>query len=297
MADYRKSVDSYFSNIGDLSNLNPGITNSSKELSTLRLNTVKIGYSTYIIAFIIIIVFFVIFSILNLSFLKTVGKENGNTSTIFTKLIEVIVAAFALVAVGMVSINYVLGLDVSASIKNLFSKDPNIDIKVTKVKEKTPKMYVERKEVFNIPKNVYSYEDAKLLCKAYDSELASINEVKNAYDNGGEWCSYGWSKNQMALFPTQHSTWKKLQKIQGHKNDCGRPGINGGYIDNPDIKFGVNCYGYKPKINKINRDYMDNLQLYPRVQKDKEMNERILELKKRKNNIVIAPFNNKKWNY
>ena len=55
MADYKKSVDSYFSNIGDLSNLNPGITNSSKELSTLRLNTVKIGYSTYIIAFIITI--------------------------------------------------------------------------------------------------------------------------------------------------------------------------------------------------------------------------------------------------
>ena len=31
---------------------------------------------------------------------------------------------------------------------------------------------------------------------------------------------------------TQISTWKKLQTIDGHKNDCGRPRINGGYIEN-----------------------------------------------------------------
>ena len=41
---------------------------------------------------------------------------------------------------------------------------------------------------------------------------------------------------------------KKLQKRKGHKHDCGRPGINGGYIGNTNIKYGVNCYGYKPKI-------------------------------------------------
>ena len=35
------------------------------------------------------------------------------------------------------------------------------------------------------------------------------------------------------------------------KDVCGLPGINGGYIDNPNIRFGVNCYGYKPKITPI----------------------------------------------
>ena len=34
----------------------------------------------------------------------------------------------------------------------------------------------------------------------------------------------------MALFPTQYKSWKKLQKQKGRENDCGRPGINGGYI-------------------------------------------------------------------
>jgi hypothetical protein len=36
----------------------------------------------------------------------------------------------------------------------------------------------------------------------------------------------------MALYPTQYNTWKELQKIKGHENDCGRPGINGGYMIN-----------------------------------------------------------------
>ena len=50
------------------------------------------------------------------------------------------------------------------------------------------------------------------------------------------------------LYPTQYSEWKKRQEGKGtadQKNECGRPGINGGYFDNPHLKFGVNCYGVK----------------------------------------------------
>ena len=54
--------------------------------------------------------------------------------------------------------------------------------------------------------------------------------MEDAYEDGADWCSYGWSEDQMAFFPTQKEKWKKLQKIEGHKHDCGRPGINGGYI-------------------------------------------------------------------
>jgi len=51
----------------------------------------------------------------------------------------------------------------------------------------------------------------------------------------------------MAYFPTQKDTWNSLQENPDTKNVCGRPGINGGYIDNPYIHFGANCYGIKPK--------------------------------------------------
>jgi hypothetical protein len=50
----------------------------------------------------------------------------------------------------------------------------------------------------------------------------------------------------MAFFPTQKDTWSVLQRNKAHANDCGRPGVNGGYMANPYIKFGVNCYGKKP---------------------------------------------------
>ena len=32
-----------------------------------------------------------------------------------------------------------------------------------------------------------------------------------------------------------------------HRYDCGLPGVNGGFFANPKLKFGINCYGIKPK--------------------------------------------------
>jgi Extracellular link domain len=104
-----------------------------------------------------------------------------------------------------------------------------------------------RKEVFNIASNRYMYEDAAPLCKALGAELATYDQVKSAFDKGADWCNYGWTKGQLALFPTQEETWSKLQSgPEGQRNACGRPGINGGYFDNPELRFGVNCYGTKP---------------------------------------------------
>ena len=33
--------------------------------------------------------------------------------------------------------------------------------------------------------------------------------------------------------------YKKV--LKGHRDDCGKPGINGGYFKDKDLKFGVNC--------------------------------------------------------
>ena len=105
---------------------------------------------------------------------------------------------------------------------------------------------VQKDEVFNISNNLYTYDDAQAICSAYGSKIATYEQIEDSYKDGAEWCNYGWSDNQMAFFPTQKSTWDKLQKTKNRKNDCGRPGINGGYKANPYIKFGVNCYGKKP---------------------------------------------------
>jgi hypothetical protein len=99
----------------------------------------------------------------------------------------------------------------------------------------------------------------------------------------------------MALFPTQQNTFDGLQKIPGHENDCGRPGINGGYIANPHVKFGVNCFGYKPKMTKEEEELMQNSTPYPKTEKDLAMERRVEYWKKRLNEILVSPFNYKNW--
>jgi len=172
--------------------------------------------------------------------------------------------------------------------------EDNKDNKITnKVKSFSPKLQF--KEVYHVPGNHYGYEESKSLCKALGGELADIKQMEDVYKKGGGWCSYGWSQNQMALFPTQHDHWNKLQTIKGHENDCGRPGINGGYIANPNVKFGVNCYGYRPKIKPIESKLMESAEDYPITEQQIAFNKQVEHWKKRINEIIVAPFNAKKW--
>lgn len=112
----------------------------------------------------------------------------------------------------------------------------------------TKHLPIEKREVFYVSGNNYTYDEAAAVCAAYDSDLATQDQVQEAYSSGAEWCGYGWTQGGMALFPTQQSTWETLQQEGPDKNRtaCGRPGVNGGYFD-PATKFGVNCYGVKPK--------------------------------------------------
>jgi hypothetical protein len=102
-------------------------------------------------------------------------------------------------------------------------------------------------EVFHIYDQVFTYDEAPAVCGAYGAELATLEQIMEAYSKGAEWCGYGWSVGGMALYPTQLETWKRLQQEvdPGKRTFCGRPGVNGGYFD-PATKFGVNCFGFKP---------------------------------------------------
>jgi hypothetical protein len=150
-------------------------------------------------------------------------------------------------------------------------------------------------QVFNIPGNKYGYEDAKAVCYAYGGRLATYNEVESAYNDGAEWCNYGWSDRQMALFPTQKSTYSNLQNIKGHEHDCGRPGVNGGYIANPMVKFGVNCYGNKRKINREEQHLMDITTPYPKTQEDLAFEQSVSYWKTKLEDILVSPFNYNSW--
>jgi hypothetical protein len=149
-------------------------------------------------------------------------------------------------------------------------------------------------EVFNVSNNVYTYSDAQAVCNIYGAKLATYDQIEQSYQKGGEWCNYGWSEGQMAFFPTQKSTWTKLQATDNHKNDCGRPGVNGGFIANPYIKFGVNCYGQKPKPTADDLAKMNARQntAYPQTAADIEMEKKLNQWK---NTVSVNSYNNKKW--
>jgi hypothetical protein len=102
-------------------------------------------------------------------------------------------------------------------------------------------------EVFHVNDSQFTYVDAPAVCAAYGAELATLEQVIDAYNHGAEWCSYGWSAGGFALYPTQRGTWQALQAEPDtvKRTGCGRPGVNGGYFD-PNTKFGVNCFGFKP---------------------------------------------------
>lgn len=153
-------------------------------------------------------------------------------------------------------------------------------------------------EVFNLGNNLYTYDDAQAICRAYDSRLATYDEIESAYQNGAEWCNYGWSADQMAFFPTQKKTWSELQQSKKHKNSCGRPGVNGGYFANPNIKFGANCFGVKPDPKENDLALMETRKdrPYPRTEEEKKMDELVEHWKKHaQDQLRVNGFNREKW--
>lgn len=228
------------------------------------------------------------------------SEESQNSSNKSkSKIFSIIIIGLLVVFVVINAIQYFLGINIIASVKNLVKGNPEVDIKVNQIQNQINNAPVPeikfRNQVFNIPGNYYGYNDAKALCSAYGARLATYNEVEDSYNNGAEWCNYGWSDNQMALFPTQKETYEKLQKIQGHEHDCGRPGVNGGYIANPSVQFGVNCYGHKPRITDEEEDMMRNSSQYPKTAKDIAMEQRVNYWKGQLNNILVSPFNSEQW--
>jgi hypothetical protein len=128
--------------------------------------------------------------------------------------------------------------------------------------------------------------------------LASYDQIEKAYQSGAEWCNYGWSDNQMAFFPTQKSTWSELQKNPLRKNSCGRPGVNGGFMQNPHMKFGVNCYGKKPSPTAIDLARMTSKQFVvtPKTNDELRLEKRVQFWKENSNKLLqINSYNNDKW--
>ncbi len=182
--------------------------------------------------------------------------------------------------------------DLESIIENKNQEVKNIGNKI----ENNIENMTRKKEVFNIDANIFTYEDAPLVCKAIGARLATNDEVNKSYHNGAHWCNYGWTDNQMALYPIQKNIYNNMTAEE--KNNCGKPGLNGGFFDK-DLKFGVNCFGYKNSPDPSKIVYQEDLpkEVDKELQDSPQKKEIVdkYKLLRESGKIQIRPFNSNKW--
>ena len=227
-------------------------------------------------------------------------NESMDSDTMFTVPVMVTlgILVIALILIIIFRDQVAFGLSVAwQKIKDLFggSSSPSAPI-VPSVVPNIPKidgkalnnMLPGKKEVFNIAADNYTYTDAEPLCKAFGAELATYDQVKDAWNKGADWCNYGWVKGQSAVYPTQQTTYNKLQAgPEDQRMSCGVPGVNGGYFDNPELQFGVNCYGTRPSENDADARHGMRKNLTPGAL---AYDKKVQDYKSHMNEIPVNPF-------
>lgn len=247
----------------------------------------------FVIILIIIMSFYLFSSNLGMNESFTTTSNSSKSGKIFGVIILIILVLLILIN----AFQYFFSINITTYVQGLFTPKTTVDIVVDQTNyQPAPVPEIKfKKQVFNIPGNYYTYDNAKALCTAYGAKLATYDQVEKAYNNGAEWCNYGWSDNQLALYPTQKQTYNNLQTIKGHEHDCGRPGVNGGYIANPNVRFGVNCYGYKPKITSEEQDLMKNTTPYPETAEEIAFQKKVDIMKNNLDDVLVSPFNYNSW--
>jgi hypothetical protein len=231
----------------------------------------------------LLIVYYYVFSSLG-------NTENASSFKVF---FETALWLLFIVLLLLNGVSYIFGIDLIQTLNASFVEmdtvtdgQQNVDLNLN---------FVLNEQVFHIPDNKYTYDDAKAVCQAYDAKLASFDEVNQAYAKGADWCSFGWSADQMALFPTQDAKWANLQKLKGHEQDCGHPGVNGGYVYEPSMTYGVNCYGPKPPITPNQAAAMQQKPFYQKNKSEIAFDEKVKYWRSKIKQIDVAPFNHGNW--
>lgn len=150
-------------------------------------------------------------------------------------------------------------------------------------------------EVFNIDKNLFEFKEAESVCKYYNAELATYDQVKEAYDKGANWCNYGWIKTGQAVYPIQKDFYDNLSEEQKKNNHCGTgPGIVGGFMPSRSLRLGVNCYGKKPDADPDRLVSVDsNMDKFIDNEKNQIMNS--IANKIYENKVDFKPFSNSQY--
>lgn len=224
----------------------------------------------------------------------SLGNNEDGSASVIKVLAETFLWLCFMILLLLNGVSLIFGIDLIQTLNATFGTHPPDMTGRSDEDDKGIKIIL-KDQVFNLPENKYTYEDAKAVCKAYGARLATYEDMTEAYDKGADWCSFGWSDEQMALFPTQQEKWDKLQKMKGHEQDCGRPGINGGYVYDPSMNYGVNCFGPKPSITKSEMELMRATPFYNKTMNEIKFDEKVNHWRSKLDHVELAPFNHDNW--
>jgi hypothetical protein len=252
---------------------------------TRKLHNKYIGVEPMLLIGIIalIIIYYHVFS--------SLGNNEDGTASSLKIFAETTLWLLFIVLLLLNGVSYIFGIDLIQTLSSAFFSEEEHSEEEDVFHHKI----LLKNQVFHLPENKYTYDDAKAICKAYGARLATYDDMNQAYDKGADWCTYGWSAEQMALFPTQKSKWDNLQKLKGHEQDCGRPGINGGYIYDPSMNYGVNCYGAKPQITKSEAELMREKPFYQKNKDELNFDSRVNYWRGKLDQVELAPFSHDNW--
>jgi hypothetical protein len=149
-------------------------------------------------------------------------------------------------------------------------------------------------EVFQINNNHFTYTEALPVCMSYGAKLATKSQIQSAYNDGANWCNYGWVEGGEAYMLTQQDEFNKLQnsQIESTRTKCGpSAGVHGGPF--PETRrFGVYCYGRKPALWNECKGCASQLPFTP---EELKMRDEARYHKSKHDNYVISSWNTKNW--
>ena len=279
-----------------LSSTNNSLSNVHNSLRNIATNVTPVKSASFLSTFTFPIVLFIAITAVAIYLIVT-NKDKISAS--FNNLIQRTRSTFNQPSTPLVDASIPPVMEVTES-----PTPPQNEIKtaVAQVTENKPTPLINTllpigtPEVFNVSKNDYPYYDAEPLCLALGAELATYDQVKEAWSKGADWCNYGWVKGQAAVYPTQEETWNKIQTgPEENRNVCGTVGVNGGYFENPEMKFGVNCFGVKPAQSEHDEEVLMKKGSIPQAVPTLEVDKKMKEFKAHADNLGVLPFNNHKW--
>lgn len=104
-------------------------------------------------------------------------------------------------------------------------------LNVTKSKDSYYLNDPKESQLYHVFENAYTFKDAEKKCKSKKGRLATVDEMKESFKKGADWCSWGWASDGHAYMPNRNKKCNKDTGLLSAKN-----------ID-PFLRLGANCYG------------------------------------------------------